>query len=77
MKEPITTFAPATADSCIAHCNLSATMDHYGTYNNLGSTATDACQTYDNLSAIIDLESYGFKTCGTGSDLSSTNMNPL
>ncbi|HHY98091.1 MAG TPA: hypothetical protein GX509_05080 [Firmicutes bacterium] len=50
------TFAPATADPCIAHSNLSATMDHYGTCNNLDSTVMSPLEARDNLSTATNLQ---------------------
>lgn len=35
------TYATATMRPCIAHDNLSATADHYGTHNDLCLTSTD------------------------------------
>jgi len=48
------TCATATTNPCIAHCNLSATADHYGTHDNLCSTITDPLGTRGSLSTATD-----------------------
>jgi hypothetical protein len=45
------TYATAAANLYIAHCNLSATIDHYKTYSNLCSTIMSTLETCGNLSA--------------------------
>ncbi len=51
------TCATAAANLYIAHCNLSAAIDHYKTYSNLCSTIMSTLETCGNLSAAANLQS--------------------
>ena len=79
------TYAAAAMNLCIAHCNLSAAIDHYETHSNLCSTILSTLETCGNLSTAADLQLLQYKyykntpyckICGTQDDLSS-NATPL
>ncbi len=50
------TFAPATMHPCIAHRNLSATIDHYGTHDNLSPTTMTTLEACNDLSTTANLQ---------------------
>ncbi len=73
------TFAPATTHFCIAHRNLSATIDHYGTHDNLGPTTITTLEACSDLSTTTDLQTLRYfpKSCGNHGDLCSTMIYPF
>jgi hypothetical protein len=56
MKEPAVTCAAATTNLCVAHCNLSATIDHYKARDNLCSTTMSPWETCGDLSTAADFQ---------------------
>lgn len=70
------TYATATTNFCIAHCNLSATIDHYETHDNLCLTTKDTLAAYASLSTNID-HILCKQSIGTLDNLSPTTTYPF